>query len=183
VRTEHRSQKDLVADAAKGDRAAFRELLDTYHDRVFRFASARLASSEEAQDVVQEVFLAVWRGLPRFHYEHEGSFPGWIFGIARNVVGTHLRQRGRATFVPLEDEADPPTRFEERIESQQVLLAALDKLPELQREVLVMRFVAGLSTREVGEATGRSEGAVASLQMRGLARMRKALGGIELEAR
>lgn len=163
-----RSLEELARHAGEGDAGSFKELFALYHDRVFKYATSRVGAGVEAQDVLQEIFLAVWRGLPSFRYEHEGSFPAWLFGIARNVVGTHLRQRGRALEVPLEGDLEETVGFEEETVSKHLLSQLLDSLPESQREVLVLRFVVGLRAKEVGEAIGKSEGAVNALQVRGL---------------
>ncbi len=177
MRVEQGSLRDLVERAGQGDTGAFQELFDRYHDRVYRFARARLGGSDEGEDVLQDVFLAVWRGLPSFRYVHDGSFPGWLFGIARNVVGTRLRKRGRAVLVPLEDDLDGSVDFEDAALSRHDLAHELARLPDPQREVLLMRFVAGMTAREVAEAMGKSEGAVAALQVRGLKRLRRSMEG------
>lgn len=162
---------DLVQRAGQGDTSAFRELYERYHDRVYRYAHVRLGHPEEARDVMQEVFLAAWRGLPRFRYEHEGSFPAWLFGIARNVIGTH-RRKARATLsLPLEALVDHEVEFEGGAISRRALHVELARLPAGQREVLVLRFLVGLRTREVAAVLGKSEGAVTALQLRGLRRL------------
>ncbi len=164
--------RDLASRAGGGDTEAFRRLFDRYHDRLYRYAYVRVGGREEAQDVLQEVFLAVWRGLPSFRHDHEGSFPAWLFGIARNVVGTHRRRKGRSVPLDLEALPDRPVEFEGVVVSRRMVVEELARLPEAQREVLVLRFLVGLSGREVANAIGRSEGAVTALQVRALRRLR-----------
>jgi len=166
----------VVERAGKGDVDAFRTLFERYGQRIHRYAYARLGRQEDAQDVLQEIFLAAWRGLPSFRPEHSGSFPGWLFAIARNVVAGHLRSALRHPWVPLEAVPESPVEFEGRLLSQRLLADALDELPESQREVVTLRFVVGLSAREVGAALGKTEGAVESLQVRALERLRKTIG-------
>jgi RNA polymerase sigma-70 factor, ECF subfamily len=166
----------LVERAGRGDVDAFRDLFDRYAQRVFRFAHARLGRDQDAQDAAQDVFLAAWQGLPTFRYEHAGSFPGWIFGIARHVVAEHQRRAFRHRWSPLDDAPEGSVDFEGQVLSQRVLVEELGRLPETQREVLMLRFVAGLSAREVGGAVGKTESAVVSLQVRGLDALRRRLG-------
>lgn len=168
----------LIERAGQGDVDAFRELFERYGQRVFRYAQTRLGGAD-AQDAAQDVFLAAWQGLPSFRYEHPGSFPGWLFGIARHVVAEHQRRAFRRRWVALDEAPEEWIDFEGRLLSQRVLVEELGRLPESQREVLMLRFVAGLSAREVGAAVGKSEGAVVSLQVRGLAALRRRIGRLQ----
>jgi RNA polymerase sigma-70 factor (ECF subfamily) len=169
----------LVERAGLGDVDAFRGLFDRYGQRILRYAHTRLGRSEDAQDAVQDVFLAAWQGLPTFRYEHPGSFPGWLFGIARHVVADHHRRGFRHRYDPLDDAPEGSVEFEGGLLSRRVLVEELARLPESQREVLMLRFVAGLPAREVGTALGKSEAAVVSLQVRGLEALRRRLGRLE----
>jgi RNA polymerase sigma-70 factor, ECF subfamily len=170
------SLQHLVERAGRGEVDAFRELFERYGQRVFRYAHTRLGRAEDAQDAAQDVFLAAWQGLPNFRYEHPGSFPGWIFRIARNVVAEHQRRAFRRPWVGLDDAPEGTVDFEGQVLSQRVLVEELGRLPETQREVLMLRFVAGLPAREVGTAMGKSESAVVSLQVRGLETLRRRVG-------
>src|SRR5206468_2199045 len=155
------------------DRDAFRVLFESYHTKVYRYAFIRVGDPEAARDVTQEVFLAVWAGLARFSPEHEGSFPAWLFAVARNVVGTHHRKAHR--IIPVPDEALPEgsIEFEGGLVARRVLLDALVRLSTDQREVLALRFLVGLPIRDVAYAMGRSDGAVTALQLRGLEKLRR----------
>jgi RNA polymerase sigma-70 factor (ECF subfamily) len=169
------AELDLVRRAAAGDRDAFRALFERHHARVYRYALLRVGDPEAARDIAQDVFAAVWSGLPRFAPEHTGSFPGWLFGIARNVVGTHHRKAHRE--VPVSDEQMPEgsVEFEGDLVTQRVLIDALSGLPHDQREVLVLRFLIGLSTNDVAATMRRSDGAVTALQIRALDKLRRRL--------
>ena len=168
--------QSLVERAAKGDVEAFRELFERYADRVNRYCHTRLRRPEDAQDATQDVFLAVWRGLSSFRYQHGGSFPGWVFAIARNIVAEHHRRSLKRPVVPLEDAMGAPVEFESGVVDGRMLADELDRLPESQREVLILRFVVGLRAREAGNAIGKSEAAVMALQMRGIEQLRRRIG-------
>jgi RNA polymerase sigma-70 factor, ECF subfamily len=166
----------LVERAASGDHGAFRELFERYHDRVWRYGYLRFGRGEDASDLVQDVFLSIWQVLPTFRYDHDGSFPGLVFRIAARRVSDRIRQRVRRPAVPLEDAPEASMEFEGGAVSRRVLLQALAQIPERQREVVVLRFVVGLPTREIAEAMSKSESAVTALQMRGLERLRRYMG-------
>jgi RNA polymerase sigma-70 factor (ECF subfamily) len=168
--------RDEVDRASGGDAAAFRLLFERYHQRVYRYAYARLGRPDEANDLVQDIFLSVWRALPTFQYEHEGSFPAWLFRIASRRLGDKVRQRVRHHTVPLEEAPEGRVEFEGLALSRRVLADALGRLPDRQREVLLLRFVAGLPTREIALSMGKTEAAVTALQMRGLDRLRRYIG-------
>jgi RNA polymerase sigma-70 factor (ECF subfamily) len=171
------SLEHVIERAAGGDVDAFRLLFERYGDRVRRYTRIKLGVPEDGDDALQDVFLAAWRGLPRFRYEHEGSFPGWLFGIARHVVAQHRRGRHRLAVVPLEEASEIEFEFEGNSVSRRVLVHELQRLPETQREALVLRFVVGLSVREVAVSMGKTEGAVMALQLRGLEHLRRRLRG------
>ena len=163
----------LVERASAGDHAAFRDLFERYHDRLWRYAYLRLGRNEDASDVVQDVFLSIWQLLPTFRYEHEGSFPGLVFRIAARRVSDRVRHRVRRPTVPLDEAPEAWMEFEGGAVSRRILLQALAEIPERQAEVVVLRFVVGLPTREIAEAMGKTESAVTALQMRGLERLRR----------
>ena len=167
---------DLVRRAAARDRDAFRALFERHHARVYRYALLRVGGdTEAARDVAQEVFTAVWGGLPGFAPEHTGSFPAWLFGIARNVVGTHHRKAHRSVPVPDDQLPEGAFEFEGDLVTQHLLVDALSGLSPDQREVLVLRFLVGLPTSEVASTMGRSDGAVTALQIRALGKLRRRL--------
>jgi RNA polymerase sigma-70 factor, ECF subfamily len=164
---------ELVRLATAGDRDAFHSLFDRYHARIYRYALLRVADPEVARDLAQEVFLAVWKGLGSFAAEHSGSFPAWLFGIARNVVGTHRRRARRAVPVPNDQMPETTVEFEAGVVNRRVLVDSMATLPDDQREVLVLRFIVGLPAKDVAVIMDRSEGAVTAIQLRALDKLRK----------
>jgi RNA polymerase sigma factor (sigma-70 family) len=142
----------------------------------------RAQRAPDPEDLVAEVFLEVVRSLPRFEGD-EAGFRSWVFTIAhRRLIDARRAARRRPTdTAPNEDlePALPPVEGDAPLLAQastEEVVALLGRLGEDQREVLVLRLVAGLSTREVAEVTGRSPEAVKGLAKRGLARLRVLLG-------
>jgi RNA polymerase sigma factor (sigma-70 family) len=138
----------------------------------------RAQRAPDPEDLVGEVFVELVRSLHRFEGD-EAGFRSWVFTIAHRRL---IDARRASTRRPVElastedlEPALPPTDDEpfllERAGTEEVL-ALLDRLGDDQREVLVLRLVAGFTTREVAEVTGRSTEAVKGLAKRGLARLR-----------
>lgn len=165
--------ESLVRRAQNGDTTAFRELYEVHFERLYRYAYFRLGDRERARDAVQEVFLAVWRRLPSFEYRHPGAFPAWVFRIARNVVAENLGRSTRRPVATADDIPEQPVEFEGAVVSRRLVIEMLSRLPRSQKEVLALRFLAGMSLAEVSAVVGKSEGAVEQLQLRGLGRLRK----------
>ena len=107
-----------------------------------------------------------WRGLP---------VSVWLFRIASNAVVDHWREGSRNADEPAPDVPDP--RELEDIDRRIALYQEVERLPDLQRQVIRMRFVEEKSIREVASALNRSEGAVKQLQLRALEKLRKSMGG------
>ena len=156
----------LAADAVQGDKAAAAALLTHVRPAIVRYCRARLGrvsgTYDMADDVAQEVCLAVLTALPR--YRDEGRpFGAFVFGIAAHKVADAWRFYSRRP-VPrgeLPDGADPTPGPEERaVEADQVSRARelLKLLPEQAREVVLMRMVAGLSAEETADALGHDRG-------------------------
>jgi RNA polymerase sigma-70 factor (ECF subfamily) len=164
----------LLIEAAQADPARFVEIYQRYVDRIYGFVARRTGNRAAAEDITSQVFeqaLAAigrfeWRGLP---------VSVWLFRIASNALADHWRERARNAHEPPPDVPDP--RELEDIERRIALYQHVEQLPDLQRQVIQMRFVEEKSIREVAAALDRSEGAVKQLQLRALEKLRKSMGG------
>lgn len=170
--------EQLVAQARDGDAEAFGSLFDQYHEPVFRFIVSRIRNPTEAEDLAQIVFVKVLEALPR--YESRGvPFGGWLFRLARNAVIDFVRTR--RDHVELDALAErsghDPGPHEQALlrEDLAALSVALAKLTDEQRDVIALRFFAGLSAKEAAEAMDKQEGTIRGLQFRALAALRREL--------
>jgi RNA polymerase sigma-70 factor (ECF subfamily) len=173
---------DHVARAVAGDRVAVERLLGTIRPLVVRYCRARVGSFASADDVAQDVCLAVLTSLPS--YRDQGRpFLAFVYGIAAHKVADSFRSfsRNRAEAVPelpeSMDTAAGPEQMAMQGELSDQMATLLRVLPEKQREIVVLRVVVGLSAEETAEAVGSTPGAVRVAQHRALARLRKEISG------
>jgi RNA polymerase sigma-70 factor (ECF subfamily) len=174
------AQADEAASvrAAQSDPAAFAPLYVRYHARVYRYLLARTASTEEAADLTQQVFVQAMDALPRYR-ERGLPFAAWLFRIARNTAVSAQRQR-RPTlnleFVPeawratTADDPEQAALRQERLDYLRELLAALNAD---ERELLALRFAGGLSAREIAPLVGKREATVKRRLTRIIQRLRE----------
>lgn len=166
----------MVRRAAAGDEAAAARLFDHFYPRVYRYAVAKLGRPADAEDVAAETFARSLKGFDRFRWRGAG-FEAWIFRIAANLVVDRVRMSSREAvgIDPLgEVDVDPisPEQAFLRAEEDERVRALLATLPPNQREVVVLRFAAGLDTKEVAIVMGRNANAIRQLQHRALERLR-----------
>jgi RNA polymerase sigma-70 factor (ECF subfamily) len=171
----------LVTRAQQGDPQAFAVLYQRFADPIFHYCYAHCRDHTLAEDLTADLWLRVVETLPTFYFPAGASpaaFAGWIYRIARNLLVDATRQ-AHAPGTPLGPTlraAEPPAEeLVLRREGQQELHRALQQLTAAQREVLLLRFGAGWNWAEVGQWTGRSEGAVKLLQHRALRALRRLL--------
>lgn len=175
-----RSDAELVAEARR-DPKAFAALFDRYWDPIFGFCYLRLGDWHEAEDVASKVFVNAMTSLPRFESRGmEDTFRAWLFGIARNLVGTSHRYRSthRAEAIELAaasfDSTNTPDELAVAAEEHAQLLWLMNQLTPDQRELLELRL-AGLSAVEIGRVLRRTPDAVRKAQSRTVHAMRAAM--------
>lgn len=181
VRTgDSTSDPELVSravDRAKGgDMSALHFLYVRYADDVCGFVQSIVRDPYEAEDVTQNVFTKLITAIQRYE-QREVPFAAWILRVARNVALDHVRARRQIPFaeVRTDDDGDQQLGFER----YQCLREALSRLPEEQRQVLVLRHVAGLAPGEIAERLGKTEGSIHGLHHRGRGALQSALRELE----
>jgi RNA polymerase sigma-70 factor (ECF subfamily) len=187
------SDELLVERLRAGDEPAFTELVRRYHPRLVRLARTFVRRDAVAEEVVQDAWLAVVRGIDRF--EGRSQFRTWLFGIVANRARSTGGREARTVVVdltgPTVDPArfardgawvDPPDVWAERAEDRRVAARLAERvhhhlgdLPEQQREVVLLRDVEGLSAADVCTTLGLSDGNQRVLLHRGRARLRQLL--------
>jgi len=153
----------LVLRSLEGDAQAFEELVTRWHPRLWRHAYCLIGEREAAQDVVQEAWLAMVKGLSRL--DAAGAFAGWAYRIVANKCVDRVRQQDRQRRLSehLAQEASRDHREgahgSERADS---LWSALERLPGDRRVLLCMRYVEEFTTTQIADILGVPEGTVKS---------------------
>ena len=171
--TETMIDLDLIQRAKQGDMGAFEQLVFRYDKQVLTIAARYVQSSEDAKDIYQEVFLRVYRALPRFQLRSQ--FSTWLFRITTNVCLTHRSRRKRHLHTSLSQESDdehgaglaeaitePRTtdRHAERTDMALHISQALELLSSKQKLVFTLKYYDGYKIREIAEMLDLAEGTV-----------------------
>jgi RNA polymerase sigma-70 factor (ECF subfamily) len=181
----HRSGEpdlDLIRAMGDGDVGALDALYARYGSGILSFLVARLNDRQLAEEVLQDVMLAAWRSADRFR--GESSVRTWLLTIARNRA-INARRRYTPQMVAIDDVYDldtDETGPQEKVEKRgrrDALRAALDTLPDMQREILVLVFYHGLSEREIAQVLDVAPGTVKSRLHRAKEMLRRAMQGEE----
>jgi RNA polymerase sigma-70 factor, ECF subfamily len=180
VATDAAADADLVRRAQAGDATEFGRLYERYFEKVYSYLSFKLGNPSEAEDLTGQVFLKALESLGSYKWTGV-PFQAWLFRIAHNQLVDTLRRRGRRPSAPLEHagsvaderrEANPDETLALALQRDDVI-AAVDQLTELQRQVIALKFAGGLSNAEVARLMGKSEGAVKALQHAALVSLQK----------
>ena len=163
-------EQEIVARAARGDADAFSKLYEDNFDRVYRYLYVRLGNEAESEDLTQEVFAKVLEVIGSFQWR-DVPFASWLFRIAHNKMIDHIRREKRVERDDSEemvlslDDSDPADMAEHNLQLEKVR-HNISRLSPAQREVIWLRFGAGLSTTEVANALGKSTGTVKALAVK-----------------
>jgi RNA polymerase sigma-70 factor, ECF subfamily len=179
LRTIHAVTTDgeLIQRAADGDRSAFEDLYRRYARPVFGLALRRLGDRGRAEDAVQETFTSIWRSAASYKPDRGPGAP-WVYAVARNAIVDRARSR---TEIPAEIPDEParedgPSDRAEQSWVQWRVHAAMEELPEREREVLTLAYWSGLSQSEVAEFLGIPLGTVKTRTRSALAHLSDILG-------
>jgi RNA polymerase sigma-70 factor, ECF subfamily len=178
IREQLRGEDDaaVVESFLGGEERAFQELVERYQTRLLNFVYRTIGDRERAEDLVQEVFIRVYRHIHRF--DRSKKFSTWIYTIASNLAKNELRNRSRNPLVLFQtmknswDDEDRPLQFEdtsarpdelfERRHLRELVETTVAKLPEHHREVFVLRELEGKSYEDIAAITDCNLGTVKS---------------------
>ena len=181
-----RTDEELIADLGRGDAEALGLLYDRYRRLAMAVAYRILEDAGAAEDCLQDAFLQVWRNHASYHSER-GSVKSWLLTIVRNAaIDRHRGKEGRARQDRPIDEVeyllgendDPHAQAVEHLQAEQIK-AAIEQLPEEQREAITLAFFNGLTHQEIAERTGAPLGTVKGRMRLGLRKMRQQLVDLE----
>ena len=162
----------VIARAKEGDSSAIHWLYVHYSDNVYGYARSILRDEHEAEDIRQQVFARLITSIGRYQ-ERSVPFSAWLLRVTHNLAIDHLRRRRP---ILCEEARAVDERAEDRgRELSEALTAALAELPEIQRDVIVLRHVAGYSPSEIAECLGKSEDSIHGLHHRGRRALKQSL--------
>lgn len=170
------AERVLIAEA-QSDPRHFAELYDLNFDRVYAYVARRVDNRSEAEDVTSEVFHKALANLTRFEWRG-APFIAWLLRIAANEIANRRQRavRERKRPLPQDPPAVRPTDIA-RAEQGARLHELVRQLPEIQRRVILLRFVLQKSIQQIALEIGRSEGAVKQLQFRAVKNLKVKMGG------
>lgn len=155
---ERDRERELIARARDGDRGAFAALVRAHQDEVYTLARRLVGDPYLASDVAQEALIRAWRALPKFR--EEARLSTWLYRITVNTSWTHKKKAKRLSTSSLEnhldvaapEDANHPEVAGEVVELRGRLRYALDRLPDAQREVVVLKDIYGWSHAEIADS-------------------------------
>ena len=177
----------LVERMRTGEESAFGEIMRRYQRPILDFVYRMVGNADTANDLAQDVFVRVWRGIGRFRRRADAAFSTWLFQIARNACIDEIRRRARD---PLHAAVADPVALEQSPSSNSVasdvvareigerVAAAVTSLPEDQRTVVVLAEYDGLSYKEIAAVMSCSVKSVEARLYRAKQTLRHALRGI-----
>ena len=171
----------LVRRAQDGEGAAFAALYEHFSDAIYRYVSFKTGNPADAEDITGAVFVKMLESIGSFK-PRGYPFSSWLYRIAHNLVVDYYRAKGRRKTTTLETTENTVGSSQEDLDSYvdvKIAMArvgeAMEDLTDLQREVISLRFAAGLSVNETAKAMNRKENAVKALQHAGIKKLRRTL--------
>ncbi len=192
--TEHnytdKTDEEIILSYRAGNETAFKALIDRYTKPLYNFI-ARIASKNDAGDIVQEIFIKVWKNISRFN-PSKASFKTWVFTIAKNSATDFLRKKKSILFSDIENKNDDDAnsfaenipdedlmpdivlqQLQEKAEGEKILNEALEKLRPDYREVLVLHYQEEMTFEEIGKVLDKPLHTVKSQHRRAIMELRK----------
>jgi len=173
-----------VYQTVEGDAAAFNELVNRHHSKIYRLAYRMLGNPDDAADATQETFLEAYKSVKSFQFQSQ--FGTWLYRIGINTCQQYIRksqsnERKLAAYTreaeihrPAPDN-DSPERTLLKTEQSEIIQGAIDRLPPKQREVVTLYYMQHLKYREIAEILACSEGTVASRLNQALKNLKRKL--------
>jgi RNA polymerase sigma-70 factor (ECF subfamily) len=170
-------QLDLMIKAKQGDRDAFAQLYEQYLAPVYRYVLVRVSDAAAAEDITQTVFLKVYQSLSR--YQPRSLSPiAFFFTIAKNTIIDHWKKKKELQLNEAIELPDRAYDLTEQTNDKMILESIMNTLKLLtseHQEILNLKFIAGLTNKEIAEFLGKNEAAVRQMQCRALKQLRQKL--------
>ena len=174
-----RKERALIRSSKDGDQDAFEALYLHYLERIFRYIYFRIGDEAQSEDMTEEVFVRAWEALPKYRIG-ESRFACWLYTIAHNLIVDEYRRYNPVPIssedlAHLPDSKDLPESVVGKKQEFEILANSIMDLDDLYQQVLILRFVEGLSHREIAAIIGTSQVASRVIQHRALKALRTLL--------
>lgn len=153
---------NLIAKAQKGDKDAYGAIYNLYYKQIYRYCFFNLRDSAQAQDIVQETFLKVWKSIGSFSLDNGGTIQAFLYRIARNLIIDQSRRRKDAKLEDFEHLGtnDHVEEGVDRDSEKEKLRQALSQLADKDRQIVILRYFEEMSFAEISKVIKIREGAL-----------------------
>jgi len=163
----------LMRLAKNGDQSAFSQIYELYFTPVFRYIFLRVQNKSDAENLAQDVFLKAYKNIDNFQERNKEPLT-LFFTIARNTVIDFWKKKKDIIMEEIEEEiSENPLEILEKHDDCKRILTVLEKLNEDQKEAIILKFISGLTNKEISQLLEKSEEAIRQLQSRGLRILRQ----------
>ncbi len=169
---------ELVVKIKQGDQNAFSELYELFADRIYRFVKLKISDSEQAEDILQEVFVKAWQGAKKIEVK-DLNFSAWLYRVASNTVNDHYRKMYRRPQTVGIEESLQIASSENIIESVDATFDAkamrqiLDKLPSNYKQIIELRYFQMFNIEETAKILNKNSVTVRVLQHRAISKLKR----------
>lgn len=171
-------EQQLIKKSQEGQGDAFGKLYMKYLDSIYRYVFFRVNQNQPvAEDITEVVFFKAWRGIQTFSLT-QGNFRAWLYRIAHNAVVDHYKVQKPSTRIDEVAEHADKKNIQDAIESEErkeALMHAINQLTDSQKTIITLKFIEGLSNKEIAQIVSKKEDAIRAIQHRGLESLREIL--------
>lgn len=167
-------EKNLIEGAAKGSQSDFAKLYDEYIEQIYRFAYFKLNNKKDAEDLAHDVFLTAWQNIPKF-ISMGHPFSSWLYKITKNKIIDRWRGKKNNISTEVMKEIGQEIEFSpnliEKLNNEMtsdVAMLAVKKLEPIKQEVMFLKYVSEMDTKEIAKVIGKTEGATRVLLHRAI---------------
>lgn len=176
---KNKNLKNLMIKAKNGDSRAFGYIFDAYFTPIYRYIYLRTGNKELTEDLAQTVFLKIYKSIN--NYQDIGKNPlAYFFTVARNAITDYYKKKKAIlidkpleNFISLKNEKLSPLHSIEEKEKKELIKFIIKQLNKNQQEIIILKFIEGLSNKEIAKLIGKKEDAIRQLQCRAIKNLRQ----------